>query len=503
MERGRFAEAEKMARESLDIRRKLFGDQSVEVADSLRDLAILLGDQGSWIDAEAKAREVLAIRRERLGTEHPLVASALADVAWAAGANGKLAEAAALEREALEIRSKILPVEHPDIAQSLYLLGDRMRQRGNLDDAYSVLSATYAIQRKSVGEDNPGSLDTLNSLGLTLEAQGKLAEAEATHREALALWFKRGKSHSPRVVDTSVNLTRVLIAENKFAEATELLEQTLAASQELAADPEPRTLAECGEIAHALIAQKKYHELEQLLGKVLTPRLTNTPASADLWSVRVELMGRQARWQEAAANSTIAIRLQPVEQYHYHRLAALLVVTGDRSGCAQLCQKALPTFADTTNPYTAARMADDCLLVPDSGLDFRLADELASRAVALGDNESAIAYFQACKALSEYRQRRFAEAITWAAKSLESTEALAKARSCAVLAMARWQLGKKDAARVALAQGNELAPGLSIRGGAADLGDPWVAWLFARLALDEAAALLGPSAAPDGNSSLR
>jgi len=148
-------------------------------------------------------------------------------------------------------------------------------------------------------------------------------------------------------------------------------------------------------------------------------------------------------------------------------------------------------------------MAADCLLVPDSGLDFRLADELASRAVKLGENEGAIAYFQACKALSEYRQRQFDEAVGWAEKSLESTEALAKAKSCAVLAMAQWQLGKKDAARAALAQGNELAPGLSIRGGAADLGDPWVAWLFARIALDEAAVLLGPSTAPDGNSHLR
>ena len=97
MERGGFAEAEKMAQESLEIRRRLFGDQSLEVADSLRDLAILLGDQGRWNESEAKAREVLTIRREQLGQEHPWVASALDDVAWAAGASGKLAEAAALE----------------------------------------------------------------------------------------------------------------------------------------------------------------------------------------------------------------------------------------------------------------------------------------------------------------------------------------------------------------------------------------------------------------------
>ena len=500
MERGRFAEAEKMAQESLEIRRKLFGDQSLEVADSLRDLAILLGDQGRWSESEEKAREVLAIRRERLGLEHPWVASALDDVAWAAGANGKLAAAAALEREALEIRSKILPAEHPEISQSLYLLGDRMRQRGNLDDAYSVLSAAYSIQRKSVGEENPASLDTLNSLGLTLEAQGKLSEAESTYREALTLWSRRGKSHSPRVVDATVNLTRVLLAANKLSEAEEVLDQGLATSGGLAGEPDSRIFVLCGELAHALIAQKKYREVEQLLNKVLTPGSTNTPASADLWSVRVELMGRQGRWQEAAADSAIAIRLQPGEQYHYHRLTALLLATGDRSGWARLCQKALPMFGDTTNPYTAERMANDCLLVPDAGLNLQLADELATRAVTLGVNEQdAVAYFQACKALSEYRQRRFTEAVAWADKALQGNEALAKAKSYAVLAMAQWRLGRQEAARVALAHGNELATNLSTRGSAVDLGDRWVAWLFARIALDEATALIPLAAASNRN----
>jgi serine/threonine protein kinase len=503
MERGRFAVAEKMARESLEIRGKLFGDQSLEVADSLRDLAILLGDEGRWIESEQKAREVLAIRRERLGREHPWVASALDDVAWAAGASGKLAEAAALEREALQIRSKILPAEHPDIAQSLYLLGDRMRQRGNPDDAFSVLSAAYSIQRKSLGEDNPASLDTLNSLGLTLEAQGKLPQAESTHREALALWFKRGKTHSPRVVDSAVNLTRVLIAEDKCGDAEEILGQALALSRGPAGDRDPRVLGQCGQLAHALIAQKKYREVEQLLNRVLTPDLANTPPSVDLWSVRAELMGRQGRWQAAAADSAIAITLQPAEQYHYHRQAALLVVTGDRSGCARICQKALATFGDTTNPYTAERLADDCLLFADSGADLTLADNLATRAVTLGKDEGAIGYFQACKALSEYRQKRFAEAVAWAEKSLKSTEALAKAKSFAALAMAQWQLGKQEAARVALAQGNELAPVISSGAGATDLGESWVAWLFARIALDEAAALIKTSAVSDGLSNTR
>jgi hypothetical protein len=66
----------------------------------------------------------------------------------------------------------------------------------------------------------------------------------------------------------------------------------------------------------------------------------------------------------------------------------------------------------------------------------------------------------------------------------------ASAKGWAVLAMARWQLGEQDPARAALSAGNKLAPALSARE-TVDLGDSWLAWLFARISLDEATALLG------------
>ncbi len=123
----------------------------MEVADSLRNLCIILGDEGNWTESEAIAREVLAMRRELLGPEHPWVASALTDLAWAVGAGTNLVEAETLEREALAMRQRLLGADHPDVAKSLYLLGDRMRQQGELSQALPILSAARSIQRKVLG----------------------------------------------------------------------------------------------------------------------------------------------------------------------------------------------------------------------------------------------------------------------------------------------------------------------------------------------------------------
>ena len=235
--------------------------------------------------------------------------------------------------------------------------------------------------------------------------------------------------------------------------------------------------------------QKKFGEAEQLLDEALTPAFVKIPASAGLLAARVEFMGHQGRWQEAAADAALILKYQPTEHYRYHILAGLLAITRNRADHEQLCQRILPMFTNTSNPYIAERVADDCLLLPNSGADLKQVDKLADMAVTSAADEP---YFQTCKALSEYRLGKFSEAAQWAEKPLKTSQVFAHAKGCAVLAMAQWQLGQKDVARATLAEGNTLAPVISHTNGAVDLGDSWVAWLFARITLDEAGQLIQP-----------
>jgi len=209
-------------------------------------------------------------------------------------------------------------------------------------------------------------------------------------------------------------------------------------------------------------------------------------------------MGRQGRWKEAAADAETLMQYEPQDYYWSYCVAALLVITHDRPAYEQLCQRIPAIFAGTSNPYIAQRIADGCLLLPNSGADPRLVQELATRAVTLGNTDSG-GYFQACKGLSEYREGRFSEACEWAEKALQKSELFAQAEGCAVLAMAQWQLGLRDAARASLSQGKKLAPELS-SSGAVDLGGGWLDWLVARILLDEATELVTHASTPANNS---
>src|SRR5260370_34997119 len=109
-------------------------------------------------------------------------------------------------------------------------------------------------------------------------------------------------------------------------------------------------------------------------------------------------------------------------------------------------------------------------------------------------------YFRGAKGLAAYRQGHFAEYSEWAEKTVKSSIIYPNAHACAILAMAHWELGHKDVARAMLDKGDSLTPNILPSHQAVDLGDSWVAWLLARISLDEATALIQPASKTESNS---
>jgi serine/threonine protein kinase/tetratricopeptide (TPR) repeat protein len=529
----RLTDAEAMAREALRIRQKLFGDESLEVADSVRNICMIQGAGSRWVEAEQSAREVLAIRRKLLGDQNSYVASALADRAWALNALGKFEEAQKVETEALLIQQKFLGNKHPDVPKYLNALGQLLGNRGDLESAAGVLKAVLSIQRKLLGDENASTLETftilasvlrregklsesesvwreasaiarklwayddagtlyvLRGLGEALENEGKWPEAEAIWRESLPLWRKRGGIEEQQSMYTLRKLALALEAEHKWPEAESTHREALSISSRKG-DEDPEALVDLDRVVRTLTAQKRFVEAQQLLDKILTSAFVTKPACMDLLIERVNMMGRRGRWQEAAADIGFLLQLQPGEHYHYHRLAVLLAISQSRPDYERLCHKIVGMFTNSPNPYVNERVAQDCLLLPNSGADLALMDKLADTALTIGSDESSLAYFRTCKAMAKYRLGDFREAMEWAerANNTIAADPPAKAKAFAVSAMANWQLGRNEVARAALADGDRLVPRISPESGSMDLGESWVAWIIARVSLDEATELL-------------
>ena len=69
-EQGRYAEAEALWVETLEIRKRVLSEEHPDTRISMRDLAYLYGQQGQYAEAELHYLELLPISARVLGPEH-------------------------------------------------------------------------------------------------------------------------------------------------------------------------------------------------------------------------------------------------------------------------------------------------------------------------------------------------------------------------------------------------------------------------------------------------
>jgi serine/threonine protein kinase len=451
---GKNAEAEVLVREALTILQRQSGNESLTVADMRHELSMLLGGEGRWVESEEEAKTVLAIRIKYLGAEDPSVAAAMNDLAWSDGGGGKLEEAESLEKQALKIRQEVRDQNRSEITESLFLVGDRLRQQGKLSEAQVYLNQALRMGRKPAGTANPFLFETLCSLGMTLQSEGKLQDSENTFEEALNLNLKPGGSNLPQVLSTRRNLLQVLIAEKKFDSAIDQLDL------------------------------------------ILTPQYVKETSNYDFLNMRLDLMARRGRWAQALPDAYLLIQIQPDEHFNYHKLAGLLVMNKNYVEYRKLCQIIMNKYSETGDAYVAERMAQDCLLVPDSGVPLEKLNEMADFAVTPEQDGISLPFSEVCKALACYRLGRFAETTSWADKATHSDLIQAQAKAFAILAMVNARQGHLDEAKEMLEKGNALAPPLANNENADQPGESWLGWAFARISLDEASALIGSQSNP-------
>lgn len=487
---GNSKEAYSVLSAALSVQRKVLGEDHPSTIRTLKSLGFTYEGDHNWAEAETIFREALSLSRKHDGNEGLETLYTLRDLADVLEYQSRWSEAEALHREGLASWRKRAGVSDPETLYTLHKLGVAISAQGKWSQAETVYREEIALRRKLAGNDDPNTLYAVRNLGEVLECEGHWAEAESMHREELASWRKRAGNDDPQTLYALHKLGWSLEGEGKWPEAESVYRETLASRRDRRGNDDPQTLSEYEKLTRVLMQQNKFGETEQFLAEALTPAAIKQPSSCNLLIWRLTLMGRQGRWQEAAAATSLVVEYQPVEQYRYHNLAALLAITQNRPAYEILCRKILATCTNTSDGYLDERIAEDCLFLPGWGANLELMDKLANKSVSLGLGSTDAPFFQVVKALSAYRLGHYAEAVEWAEKTAKSSIVYVNARAYAILAMARWQLGEKDTARLMLAKGNSLMPNDLHSHKGVDLGDPWMGWLEAQISVDEAKQLI-------------
>ena len=109
---GKYAEAEQMLRELLDVMRRVLGPEHPGTLTTMDELGCSLCGQGKYAEAEQMFRELLGVKRRVLEPEHPHTLATMCNLAGSLSRLGKHAEAERMFRELLDAQRRVLGPEH-------------------------------------------------------------------------------------------------------------------------------------------------------------------------------------------------------------------------------------------------------------------------------------------------------------------------------------------------------------------------------------------------------
>ena len=170
--------AEALLAESLELRRDLYGEDSLEVADA-RNMRAQLARQARDLEtAERLFQQVLEVRRRRLGDDHREVLTTLSDLAVCAYDRQDFARAEETLLQVVSLTERIYGPVHRNVANPLINLGAVQRKLGHYDAAVPVLERALDIQRQVFGPDHANTLVASRNLARLYLDRGEIDRAE-------------------------------------------------------------------------------------------------------------------------------------------------------------------------------------------------------------------------------------------------------------------------------------------------------------------------------------
>src|SRR6266404_9040214 len=161
---GKLDRADSLLGTALQQRKKLYGPDHRFVAESLTASALLRANQAKYEEAEKFAREGLEMSKRHLSASHPSVARATFALGKVLEDRGKYDQSFPVLEEAVRLQSRPGGVT-ADLVASLSELANSHFYAGHYDTSESLNQRVLTIDRQLYGERHPLVADTLINLG--------------------------------------------------------------------------------------------------------------------------------------------------------------------------------------------------------------------------------------------------------------------------------------------------------------------------------------------------
>ena len=498
--------ARKQLRRVLEIRREQLGRRDdaelARLINALASVELSLGP-GHVDEAEKLATEALEMRRRIHGPDHRDVADSLEMVSAVARVRRDYYTAERRVDEAIAMRRR-----HPDDPKAKTGLASSLTNRAILSWRKGELTATIRDLREAMdnyrGEipDDHLLLGVLHSrLGAAYAADGHWADATRHFRQSIDVRRRhRPESHGD-ITEPFRRLVVITWEQGDFAGAEALLterENRLRGIDNCPAEPLTEVY---GQFVGLYQAWGKADKIEPWSGKFrdsiakeiaqVSALVAKNPSRARNYFDRAKLYVRAGQFAKASADYQHGIALDPADHWPWFYQGCLLAYLNDEPAYREHCAAMLARFGASTDGHILDCTVKTCSLLPGAaGGDPSRLNQMANQVWSLGEkDERNVTWFRMLKGMAEYRAGSPEPAVNWLTAALKPPLPHRTATVELLLAMAYQRLGKAEDARASLKSAEDRVERNTPRPGTGDLAEGGIEnWLICQTFLREARA---------------
>ena len=216
---GKYTEAAQQEKRTMEIYKKIYGEDDSLYARSLMHLSCYYSDGGNITDAIQYGTMAMEITKKIFGEQHPNYATTLNNLAAFNDDIGKYEEAIRLTNIAIEIKKKTIGEENPSYVTSLNNLALYYSHIKNYEEAIRLGTMAIELKKKIMGENNPSFAIALCNLGAYHYHTGNYDEAIRLETRAMEITKETIGEEHPFYSVLVQNLSLMNFKAQKYDEA--------------------------------------------------------------------------------------------------------------------------------------------------------------------------------------------------------------------------------------------------------------------------------------------